>query len=225
MKFHILTLLVVLYFIMSCQSPTSTDKVEKQDEIEVVEEEVIPPPPEITELDMQHYKQISEEALQFCWDRDLNTEFYILIDMSRHSGVERFYLWDFANNEIREKYLVSHGCGENPWMDDESKENPTFSNVPETHLSSLGRYIIGERGYSNFGVNIKYLLHGLDETNSNALARVIVFHSWEQVPDVAPYPAGTPEGWGCPAISDNAFVRIDALLQEQSKNTLMWIVN
>ena len=90
-------------------------------------------------------------------------------------------------------------------------------------LSSLGKYKIGDRGWSSFGVNINYRLHGLDETNSNANKRDIVFHSWEEIKDAEVYPAGTPEGWGCPAISDKAFLAVDKLLKNQAQPTLMWI--
>ncbi|WP_317616906.1 murein L,D-transpeptidase catalytic domain-containing protein, partial [Elizabethkingia miricola] len=42
-------------------------------------------------------------------------------------------------------------------------------------------------------------MHGLEETNSNALKRVIVFHSWDKMSDEEVFPKGSPEGWGCPA--------------------------
>ena len=42
------------------------------------------------------------------------------------------------------------------------------------------------------------------------------------VSDQEVFPAGTPEGWGCPAISNNAFNEIDAYLKN-SGPTLMWI--
>jgi hypothetical protein len=72
---------------------------------------------------------------------------------------------------------------------------------------------------------LKYCkLHGLESSNSNALKRVVVFHSWEVIPDDEPYPSGTPEGWGCPAISDKDFLKIDAWLQNKKK-VLMWIYN
>jgi hypothetical protein len=86
----------------------------------------------------------------------------------------------------------------------------------------LGKYLIGERGVSQFGVNIKYLLHGLEESNKNALKRAIVFHSWELVPNEELFPKGTPEGWGCPAISDANFLELDKKLKGTEK-VLMWM--
>ena len=167
----------------------------------------------------------ASQAIKFCEQNNMNEEFCILVDMNIHSGKKRLFIYDFKENKVKLSYLVSHGCGENPWTSDQSKTNPMFSNVPNSHCSSLGKYEIGARGWSNYGVHVKYLLHGLDSSNSNALERAIVFHSWEIVEDEETYPKGTPEGWGCPAVSNNAFRKIDELLQSSGKPTLMWIYN
>jgi hypothetical protein len=105
-----------------------------------------------------------------------------------------------------------------------TKEAPSFSNVEGSHKSSIGKYAIGERGPSQWGVGIKYLLHGLESTNSNALRRAIVLHSWDQVSDHEIHPNGTPEGWGCPAVSNESMRIIDELLKGCDKRTLLWMV-
>jgi hypothetical protein len=174
-------------------------------------------------LNIEATKNKAKEALDYCKAKNFNTDFCILIDMSLHSGVSRFVVWDFKNDSVMHRFLVGHGCGDSPWSEDQSKENPIFSNEDNSHCSSLGKYKIGERGYSNWGVNVKYLLHGLESTNSNALKRVIVFHSWEVISDDEVYPSGTPEGWGCPAVSNNSFRIVDPLLRASSKPVLMWI--
>ncbi|WP_312765949.1 murein L,D-transpeptidase catalytic domain-containing protein [Epilithonimonas sp.] len=167
----------------------------------------------------------AKEALKFCETENLNTDFCILIDMGLYSGLKRFFIYDFNKKEISQKYLVGHGCGSNSWSGDMSKENPTFSNEDNSHLSSLGKYKLGERGYSNWGVNRKYLMHGLEKTNNNALKRIIVFHSWEKMSDDEVYPNGSPEGWGCPTVSNNAFMKIDPMIKNSQKPVLMWIYN
>ena len=174
-------------------------------------------------INIELTKTKAAEALAFCETQNFNTDFCILIDMSLHSGVKRFIVWDFKNKKIKNSFLVSHGCCDNPWSSDASKDNPKFSNINNSHCSSLGKYKIGERGYSSWGVNIKYLLHGLEQTNSNAFKRIIVFHSWEKVTDEEVYPKGTPEGWGCPTISNNSFKIIDPVLKSSTKPVLMWI--
>ena len=101
----------------------------------------------------------------------------------------------------------------------------SFSNIDGSHCSSLGKYKIGNRAWSDWGINVKYVLHGLENTNSNAQARYIVFHSWEKVSDTEIYPDGTPEGWGCPTISNKNMKIVDAMLKKSNKPVLMWIYN
>lgn len=174
------------------------------------------------ELDITN--SVKTEAIQYTENNNLNTDYAIFIDMSIHSGLNRFYLYNFQTNEIELSCLVSHGCCSNPWGQDHSKVNPIFSNVRESHCSSLGKYRLSiKSSYSNWGINIKYLLYGLDDSNSNALDRTIVLHSWEKIDDVEVYPNGTPEGWGCPAISNNNMRQLHNILKQQSDPVLMWI--
>ncbi len=165
-----------------------------------------------------------QQAYAFCKTKRYNTSHYVLIDVGRHSGLPRFFVYDFSTAQIQHSFLVSHGCYTGRWMYDDSKENAFTSNTPDTHASSVGKYKIGERGSSSFGIGIKYLLHGLDSTNSNALARAIVLHSWSAIPNANPYPNGTPEGWGCPAIADSAMRIADTILQSAEKPVLLWVI-
>ncbi|WP_281337487.1 murein L,D-transpeptidase catalytic domain-containing protein [Flavobacterium eburneipallidum] len=174
-------------------------------------------------MNVESTKTKANQALKFCKAKNFNQDFCILIDMSLHSGVKRFIVWDFTKNKISNSFLVGHGCGENPWNNDYSKDNPKFSNVDGSHCSSLGKYKIGQRAHSDWGIGVKYVLHGLESTNNNAQKRFIVFHSWEVVSDEEVYPKGTPEGWGCPTISNNSFKIIDPLLKSSTKPVLMWI--
>ncbi|MCF6133008.1 murein L,D-transpeptidase catalytic domain-containing protein [Flavobacterium wongokense] len=167
----------------------------------------------------------AKEALSFCKKNGYNQDFCILIDMSIHSGLNRFFLYDFKKDTISMKMLVGHGCGNYPWSQDWSKEKPGFSNEDGSHKSSLGKYKIGQRAWSDWGINVKYVLHGLEKTNSNAQSRYIVFHSWEKVSEKEVYPDGTAEGWGCPTISNENMKLIDPMLKASKKPVLMWIYN
>jgi len=142
-------------------------------------------------------------AKAYCKARNMDRSIAVLINMNIHSGLKRFVVWDFKRDTIMLEGLVTHGCGTSKWGGDGSKTNPVFSNIPDSHCSSLGKYKIGERGYSSWGIHIKYLLHGLESTNSNALARTVVLHGWDAVPDGETYPDGISESWGCPAVSNN----------------------
>jgi hypothetical protein len=169
--------------------------------------------------------QKAKQALQFCKQKGYNSSYCILIDMSLHSGAKRFILWDLKKHRIRLSGLVSNGCGSNAWSGTWGRDKPTFSNADGSHCTALGKYRIDSRAYSQWGVHVKYFLTGLESTNNNAYKREIVFHSWEKVPEEAIYPNGTPEGWGCPAISNQVMSKVDALLRQQKKHTLLWIYN
>lgn len=164
-----------------------------------------------------------KEAYQFCQMQGMNTDFCILIDMDIHSGKKRFFVYDFNERKVINRALVSHGCCDGIWAIDGSAENPAFSNIPDSHCSSLGKYKIGQRGYSNWGIHINYKLHGLEATNDKAFQRYIVLHSWEAIGDEATYPWGSPEGWGCPAVSNKQMRYLDDLLKNVEKPVLMWI--
>jgi hypothetical protein len=200
--------LLLLIFFNSCSGNSKNNPIEKVKDKDLLNVKT---------------KAKAKDALAYCELKQMNTDFCILIDMSINSGKQRFFVWDFKNDSISDKFPVSHGCCNNIWGYAFSKENPKFSNVEGSHCTSLGKYKIGERGYSSWGINIKYLMHGLEEGNKNALKRQIVFHSWDLVPDNAIYPEGTPEGWGCPAISNENMRLIDKKLKSIDKPVLMWI--
>lgn len=170
-------------------------------------------------------RQKAAQALVYCRRNRMNTRFCLLADMSLHSGVKRLFMWDFERDTIKYSFLVGHGCGAYPWSGDYTKDKPVFSNVDGSHCSSLGKYKLGERAYSDWGVHIKYVMHGLDSANSNAFKRLIVFHSWDKVADEEVYPNGTVEGWGCPTISNNSMLLLDPLLKAADKPVLLWMYN
>jgi hypothetical protein len=100
-----------------------------------------------------------------------------------------------------------------------------FSNTDNSHCTSAGKYKIGKRDYSTWGINVKYWLHGLEQTNSNAEKRIVVLHSWADVPDREIFPGYAPLSWGCPAVSDNFMRKLDTKLQKTKKPVLLWIIN
>lgn len=172
---------------------------------------------------IERLKLKSAAAKSFCKKNNYNRDFCILIDMSIHSGKQRAFLWDLKKDSILASGMCAHGCGSNPWGATSTKEKPVFSNTPDSHCSSLGKFKIGKRGYSSWGINVNYKLHGLESTNSNALKREIVLHSWSDVTEKEVYPAGTPEGWGCPAVSDAFMKIIDPKLKASVKPVLLWM--
>lgn len=165
----------------------------------------------------------AKEAIAFCKRKNMNTDFCLLANMSIHSGKMRMYVWDMKHNMAIDSGLMSHGCGSKPWSGTTTKEKAVFSNVDGSHCSSLGKYKIGSRGYSEWGIHVNYILHGLDVTNSNAVIRQVVLHGWDVVGDRVIYPQGTPEGWGCPAVSNALMTKLDAKLKKTNAAVLLWM--
>lgn len=167
-------------------------------------------------------KAKSKEALNYCKAKNWNTEICFMLDMSIHSGKKRFFIWDLKNNKTLDSGLVAHGCGKKNWGKDDTKDAAVFSNIPESYCSSLGKYKIGTRGVSTWGIKVNYLMHGMEQTNNNALKRHIVLHSWKAIPNNETYPDGVPEGWGCPAVSNNFMRKLDSVISQSKKPILLW---
>ena len=181
--------------------------------------------PEPKETTKERLVAKAKLAKAYCEKNNMNLDMCILVDMKIHSGKKRFFLWSFIGDSIIKSGMCSHGCCDNGWSEDETKSDPEFSNVPESHCSSLGKYKLGKRGYSNFGIHINYKLHGLETTNNNAYKRFIVFHSWEAIGDEETYPLGIAESWGCPAVSNSFMKEMDKILKPKQKSLLFWIYN
>lgn len=199
-------LLIIFIFIFSACSGV-TDKHEKITKDEGVE----------------RLKEKAKEALEYCKANNMNTDYCILIDMKIHSGRNRMFVWSFKTNSVERAALCSHGVGRD--KNKSTPQDPKFSNEDGSWLSSLGKYKLGIRSYSNWGINVHYKMHGLEKTNSNAFKRIIVLHSYEPVKDEEIYPEHLPLGWsqGCPVTSNEMMTFIDNKLQKTEQPTLLWI--
>jgi len=165
----------------------------------------------------------AKEALLFCKANDYNTDFCILIDMKIHSGKYRMFVYDFNKQEVERKALCAHGCGKGDKKS--TGDQPVFSNESGSLLTSLGKYKIGIRSYSQWGIHVHYKLHGLETSNSNAFKRIIVLHSHSPLPSVEIYPQHLPMGWsfGCPVTDVETMTCLDTKLKSAKKSVLLWI--
>jgi hypothetical protein len=170
------------------------------------------------------YKSIHNEALTFCKQNQFNHDFYFLVDLSIHSGKNRFFIYDFKNQKVVNQNLVTHGACDVFQEHPEKYKKVKFSNKSNSHCSMKGKYKIGKRDYSSWGINVKYWLHGLESSNNNAVNRVVVLHSWDAVSNEEIYPRYSPLSWGCPAVSDEFMQILDEKLKEVEKPVLMWIM-
>ncbi|MFT4062415.1 MAG: murein L,D-transpeptidase catalytic domain family protein [Edaphocola sp.] len=115
-------------------------------------------------------------------------------DFSLSSNAKRMWVLDLDKKKVLFNSLVAHGQGSG---EEFAKE---FSNVENSHQSSLGFYVtdgtyMGENGYS-------LKLHGMDAGyNDAAYQRAIVMHGADYVSEV--FIRGNQRlgrSWGCPAV-------------------------
>ena len=165
----------------------------------------------------------ADTAEAYCKAHGMNTDICFLIDMSIHPGKNRLFAWDFKQKKILFSGLCCHGMGGGS-----TARKPEFSNEPGSNCTSVGKYKLGIRSYSKWGIHIHYKMHGLEKTNNNAYNRIVVFHSHSPMPDKEIHPLLLPLGWslGCPVVSDNTMRKVDELLKDvdvESNPVLMWI--
>ena len=168
----------------------------------------------------QRLREKAQVAKAYCLKNGYNTNYCFLVDFSIHSGRRRFFVWDMKGDSIKYASLCAHGYGKNSTV-----SKPVFSNVEGSYCSSLGKYKVGIRSYSKWGINVHYKLHGLEVTNDNAFKRIIVLHSYSPMPETEVYPMHLPLGisQGCSVISDNVMRKVDALLKAEKKPVLLWV--
>jgi len=163
-------------------------------------------------------KRISE-ALAFCQKNKMDTSIVIMVDMSIHSGKNRIFVYNFKQKEITIEGLCAHGVGGGS-----TPIKPVFSNKEGSYCTSLGKYKVKDRSYSNWGINVHYKMYGLEKTNSNAFKRIVVLHSYTPVPNQEIYPETLfGQSAGCPVLSDATMKKIDVLLKTKKKPVLLWI--
>lgn len=160
------------------------------------------------------------QAFKFCKKNGYDTSTVFFVDMSIHSGKNRFFVWNFKTKKVTFEGLCCHGAGK-----ESTGSTPVFSNENGSNCTSLGKYKVGIRSSSNWGIHTHYKLHGLESSNSNAYNRIVVLHSHDPVPETEIYPFHLSMGWslGCPVVSNKLMRRLDGVLKNKNKPTLLWI--
>lgn len=108
---------------------------------------------------------------------DGNPRYWAIVDFGQHSKQKRLYVFDTEANKVAQ-YYVAHGKGSDV---DHNGMADTFSNDPGSNQSSLGIYRCGKPYDGDHRLSMK--LEGLEDTNSNAEVRSIVFHRADYVSD------------------------------------------
>jgi len=163
---------------------------------------------------IKDYSSQINKVKTFVKSNNYNNNIAFMIDYSLHSGLPRFLIVDLKNDKIIDKGLVCHGDAKGKNSSDYAK---VFSNINESHCTSLGFALIGERAYSKWGKHYKYWLNGLEKTNSNMKDRVVVLHAWEGVPNKSIYPISLATSFGCPTVSINYLDKLDSILKKEKK--------
>lgn len=155
------------------------------------------------------------EIKNYIKGKEYNQELAVFINFKIPSGKYRYFIYNLKNNTILQQAVVSHGSGSVIPKSDPLK----FSNVEGSYQSSLGKYVIGESYIGKFGK--AYRLAGLDATNSNAMQRAIVLHSYGCIPDTE---SQTPAclSLGCPMLSVNALKETAKYIDRSPKPVILY---
>lgn len=117
-----------------------------------------------------------------------------IIDFNRKSSQKRLWIVDLADNKLLFNTLVAHGQGSGGDM------ATNFSNLTNSHQSSLGFYITSDTYFGKHGFSMK--LEGMDKGfNTNARDRAVVVHGAEYVSESFVNQNGRlGRSQGCPAL-------------------------
>jgi hypothetical protein len=118
----------------------------------------------------------------------------VLIDYSKPSREERWYILDLVSQSVESSSLVAHGRNTG------SNTAKHFANTCNSRKSSLGFFLTAETYVGKHGYSLK--LDGLERTlNSNARKRAIVVHGADYVSQEFIKKNGRlGRSWGCPAL-------------------------
>ena len=117
-----------------------------------------------------------------------------VIDFSRPSTQKRMWVFDLHSHALLFEELVSHGRGSGKAM------ATSFSNLPESHKSSLGLFRTAEAYIGRHGLSLR--LDGLEPgVNDLARERAIVVHGASYVDAAVARAQGyLGRSFGCPAV-------------------------
>lgn len=139
-------------------------------------------------------------AFRNAWQRRDTKRFeYTITDFSLHSRTKRKWVMDLVTGELL--FHLHTGHGEASVVGNDTGIASVFSNIPQSHQSSLGMILTAETYTGDYGYSLR--LDGLEAGfNDNVRDRFIVVHPWtgsaQEYVDAYGEVAVT---WGCPAIT------------------------
>ncbi|MEZ5002053.1 MAG: murein L,D-transpeptidase catalytic domain family protein [Chitinophagales bacterium] len=149
----------------------------------------------IPELDKEVF-EISLAGYYKLWTNGQisNPNYLTIVDFSKSSNRERFYLIDLKNRKLIDKSLVAHGRNTG------NLNAERFSNIPQSYQSSLGFYTTAETYNGKHGFSLR--LDGVEKNfNDNARERAIVIHGADYVSNAFIKTHGRlGRSFGCPSL-------------------------
>jgi hypothetical protein len=160
----------------------------------------------------------AQEMRMYAQKKGYSTQYCFMLDMSLHSGLNRFFVYDLKKNAVLLSGLVAHGSCDEFYI-----KSARFSNMPGGGCTSLGLYKIGYAYYGQYGKS--YKLYGLQNSNSNAFSRAVVLHAYTCVPDTEIYPKLLCNSAGCPMVSYAFLNKLSYIIENSGKPILLTIYN
>jgi hypothetical protein len=133
-----------------------------------------------------------------------------IIDYSKPSNTERFFVIDINNRKILYKSLVAHGKNSG------EQYARSFSNKQSSYKSCIGFFLTGETYYGKHGFSLR--LNGLEkDINDNAQERAIVIHSASYVNEEYINKYGRlGRSHGCPALPAENYRNIVEVIKNKT---------
>lgn len=125
----------------------------------------------------------------------LNQRYVTIIDYTQPSSNRRMYVIDLYRGAV-ERHQVTHGSGSG-----DIDFAQYFSDTPGSLATSVGAFLTAASTDESERVGFRLVLHGMESTNENALARGIVMHgSWYASEGYFAMNRRVGRSEGCPAI-------------------------
>ncbi|WP_207430533.1 murein L,D-transpeptidase catalytic domain family protein [Sabulibacter ruber] len=136
-----------------------------------------------------------------------NKSLLTVIDFNKSSRERRFWVIDMDKKKVLYRSLVAHGEGSG------ADRAVKFSNLVNSHMSSLGFYVTENTYTGKHGLSLK--LSGLDKGfNTNAKSRAVVVHGANYVSDSFIKQHGRlGRSHGCPALPTEISSKVIQLIK------------
>lgn len=137
-----------------------------------------------------------------------NSKYLTIVDYSKPSNTERFYVIDMLLEQVIIKTLVAHGKNSGNLIP------INFSNKIASLKSSLGFYVTGNTYSGKHGTSL--ILDGVEQgINDQAKNRAIVIHGANYVNDdlISDGRSRIGRSFGCPAVPNNKVKNIIATIK------------